>query len=61
MDREQRQSAFMDHVLSSSLGQRLTDSVAQMIAALAQEEMHKDPDSMTQELALLSPSVPILL
>ena len=54
MNREERQEAFMQHVVSSTFGQRLTESVAQMIAMLAKEEMHQIPDDLTQELALLS-------
>ena len=54
MTKQERKQAFMNYLLSSTHGQRLTDSVSQIIAEFAKEELHKNPNLIKQQLTMLS-------
>ena len=54
MTKPERKQAFMNYLLSSTHGRRLTDSVSQIIAEFAKEELHKSPNLIKQQLTMLS-------
>jgi len=52
MSRSQRKQAFMSYLLSSTYGQRLTAILSKAIVAVAQQEMHAEPNLTKPELAI---------
>ena len=52
MSKEERKEAFMNYLLSSTHGQKLTTLISQIVACIANEEMYHESELITQELTM---------